>query len=289
VLYSTGLQFNTIHVIESLAPGQLRSGRELYESILLPATHTHEGLQAEYHYIRTSAELDHVLGKVAEECAEKGRDPILHFEAHGDEQGLALADGTHVPWTTLTPQLATINRACRMNLMVLAMMCNGWDLTVALMPNDRSPVFMLFGPPSELSGLAIQDATQRFYSTLISTWDVNDALSSMNEGQPFEQWSIRPASAEILFCRVFRYYMQDLESGRTLQDRENKIVADMAKANKLTVVDTAVLRLQVRERLTDHPWWYDHLRRTFLMIDLFFPENAPRFGLTYSKCLGDTA
>jgi hypothetical protein len=288
VLYSTGLHFNTIYVIESLAPGELRSGRELYDSILMPATHANEGLQAEYHDVRTSADLHRVLRRVAEECAERNRGPILHLEAHGDPNGLALADGSYLPWTALTPQLVVMNRACRMNLMVLAMMCKGWDLTVALMPNDRAPVFMLIGPPDAVSGAAIQGTTKRFYSTLVTKWDLNDALNSMNEGQLFAQWPIRPATAEILFCRVFRYYMQDLASGRTLQDRENKLVADIARANNLTVVDTAILRVEVRQRLTDHAWWYEHLRRTFLMIDLF-PENAARFGLTYAKCLGDAA
>ena len=222
------------------------------------------------------------------ECTERHRGPILHLEAHGDEEGLALADGTHIPWTVLTPQLGAINRASRMNLLVLAMMCQGWDLTVALMPNDRAPVFMLVGPPHTLAAVAIQDATKRFYSTLLANWELTDALTSMNEGQLFEHWSIRPATAEILFCRVFRYYLQDLETGRTLQDRENKLVADMAIAGNLTVLDTAALRVDVRRWLSDHASWYEHLRRPFLMIDLF-PENAGRFGLTYAKCLGGDA
>ena len=57
VLYSTSLHFNTIYVIESLPPGELRSGRELYDSILMPAIHANEGLLAEFHELRTSADL----------------------------------------------------------------------------------------------------------------------------------------------------------------------------------------------------------------------------------------
>ena len=49
VVYNTGLHFNTIYVIESLAPGELRSGRELYDSILMPAVHANEGLRAKFH------------------------------------------------------------------------------------------------------------------------------------------------------------------------------------------------------------------------------------------------
>jgi hypothetical protein len=286
VVYNTGLHFNTIYVIESLASGELRSGCELYDSILMPAVHANEGLQAEYHDVRTSADLDRVLRRVEEECTERNRGPLLHFEAHGDAHGLALADGTHIPWAKLTPKLAAINQASRMNLLVLAMMCKGWDLTVALMPNDRAPVFMLVGPPDNLSAAAIQDATKRFYHTLVRKWELKDALSSMNEEQPFEQWPIRPATAEILFCRVFRYYMEELETGRTIQDRENKLVADVARARGLTVLDTAALRVDVRRWLTDHAEWYERLRRSFLMIDLF-PENAARFGLTYAKCVGN--
>jgi hypothetical protein len=34
------------------------------------------------------------------------------------------------------------------------------------------------------------------------------------------------------------------------------------------------------------PAWWPSMRHSFLMLDLF-PENSERFGLTYSKWIGD--
>jgi hypothetical protein len=286
VVYSTGLRFNAIYVVESLPPGDLRSGQELYDAVLIPAKHAHPGLHVEYHRVASRAELDAALRKIEHDCATGGRGPLLHIEAHGDTDGLQLGDGAHVPWTALTPQLARINRASRMNLLVLAMMCKGWDLTAALMPSDRAPVFMLIGPPDNLVALDVQAGTTRFYSELFRTWDLNAALTAMNEGRPYEDWFIKPATAEILFCRVFRYYMQDLDAGRSLEERENKLVAEIARERGLTVLETADLRLRIRSHLTDHEWWYSELRRSFLLLD-DFPENRSRFGLSYKQCVGE--
>jgi hypothetical protein len=152
------------------------------------------------------------------------------------------------------------------------------------MPSDRAPVFMLVGPPDDISAAALLTATGRFYESLFAELDFNKGLEAMNKQLAFEDWPVRPATAEILFCRVFRMYLDEFGSQSAIQDRENELVASLARQRNLDLMQTTRLRMDIRADLSDHRRLYDRLRETFLMLDLF-PENRSRFGLTYDKCL----
>lgn len=132
------------------------------------------------------------------------------------------------------------------------------------------------------------NATRRFYEALVSLFDVNRALQAMNDQLPFAQWLIRPGTAEILYCRVFRQYLEELGSGDALRDRENRLVANISRARSLSVLDSAALRLEVRRDLADHRAAYDRYREKFLMLDLF-PADKDRFGLTFDLCMPTVA
>ena len=143
---------------------------------------------------------------------------------------------------------------------------------------------MLIGPPAPMKAGQLLDSTRRFYEVLVSQFDVNRALEAMNEGLPFAEWPLRPATAEILYCRVFREYLAEFASDASLQDRENQLVAQMARFRGLSPLESAALRLEVRRDLQDHRGAYERHRQRFLMLDLF-PEDRHRFGLTYDLCI----
>jgi hypothetical protein len=152
------------------------------------------------------------------------------------------------------------------------------------MPSDRAPVFALVGPPEVIAAGAIEEATKRFYRAMLTDFDLNRALEAMNDHADFAKWPIRPATAEILFCRVFRFYLADYATPEGLQDRENEMVANMVRTHNLDLIQAAQFRQFIRGHLHDHEALYNVLRRPFLMLDLF-PENESRFGLTYKDCV----
>jgi hypothetical protein len=282
-VYRTVLRFNAIYVIESLRPGDQKTGEELYDSIIFPRTRDLEGCYTQYLRVNDEGGLRAALRQIATRCQDANHLPFVHIEAHGGDDGIQLTGGDLVPWTALIGALTAINEACRMNLLVMAVACKGWSLTYSLMPSDRAPLFMLIGPPEDASPDALLNATRKFYGAFVEHLDLNEALEAMNDHQPFEQWTIKPATAEILFCRVFRMYVNEAGVGEKLQARENELVAAIARRRNLNVLQTARVRTEVRADLSDHRSAYERLRKTFLMLDIF-PENEERFGLTYDRC-----
>jgi hypothetical protein len=283
-LYRTEVRFNAVYVLESLAPGEPKTGQDLFDLAVYPGTVSLEGMHAEFTPIANEEALLKRLSEIAYAARVGNHLPIVHLEAHGGSDGIELADGAYVPWTRLIPAFTAINEACRNNLFVVAISCQGWNLTASLMPSDRAPVFMLIGPPTDMRADVLLAATRRFYETLASTTDVNRALEAMNDDAPFKSWKLRPATAEILFCRVFRAYIIEEATPEALQTRENELVANIAAIRGLGPLESAALRLEVRTDLLDHRAAYDRMRARFLMFDLF-PEDVGRFGLTYDLCM----
>lgn len=283
-LYKTEVRFNAVYVIESLPLKDYKTGRELYDEVVFPATTQLDGLQTKYVRVESRDELARALADISRAVHLDGHRPIVHFETHGYEEGIGLADGTAVSWTDLVPLLGDINRATRMNLMVVAILCMGWNLTNALMPNDRAPLFMLVGPPATMRADELLQATRRFYSALFSTLDINAALEAMNSGFPFEGWRLKPATAEILFCRVFRAFLAEGNTFNATSELEESLVADAIRKRGLNAQQASVARDIIRRDFGDPRWWYDHLRQTFLWMDAF-PESKWRFGLDYDLCM----
>lgn len=287
-LYDTGLTFSRIEIIESIRQGDLRSGLNLYEALLLPAHLNANGPPARHHAVATAAELQATLSSLETTARATASAPLIHLEAHGSEDGLELTSGELIPWSAIARQLTPINEAAKMNLLVVSSACKGWYLTTGLVPADRAPLFMLIGPPETIGAGSLSDAQTRFYHELATSWQIDKALSAMNHGADYDHWVIKPATAEILFCRLFRNYLVDLADGTELREQENRMVADAVRSRGLDLVQSAVARQEIRAVLHDHRTTYEYLRRTFLMLDLY-PENASRFGLTYDLCVESAA
>ena len=282
-VYRTEVRFNAIYVVESLPPGDLKTGRALYDDIIYPATIQLAGVHTQFISAPSHDAFIQALATVGRAVRLSHHLPILHLETHGSTDGVALGDGTHITWRDLVPILGDINQASRMNLMVIAMSCMGLNLLYSLMPSDRAPVFMLIGPPDTMTAGDILQATRRFYTSMASRLDLNAALESMNAHAEYSDWKLKPATAEILFCRVFRQYLKESGTFDRSEERVDAIVAEVARAQGLSADDTPLLRESVRRALASNSWWYEELRHTFLMMDLF-PETTDRFGLTYSRC-----
>lgn len=100
-LYRTSARFNAIYVLESLAPGELKTGRDLYESVLNPATHQLRNLHAEFSSVSTKEQLLSRLARITRAAQVANHPPIIHVEAHGGLEGILLADGTRINWRGL--------------------------------------------------------------------------------------------------------------------------------------------------------------------------------------------
>jgi hypothetical protein len=279
--YESSLLFDSVVLIESLDAKSEPTGTKLFENTIAPAL-VGQNMLGELYQVPSRPAFFGALKNVLQ-MTRDGHAPILHLEAHGDTEGLELASGEHVKWAELAPVLTEINIGCQMNLLVVAAACEGWYLGTVLRPVDRSPIWGVLGPPEVAKAGNLYLAMTNFYRELLESFSLRSALLRMNEQLEISEWRYQFSSAEILFCRVFRYYMQDLKSGETHEQRVNRLVAEIARVKNLDVVQTMKLRAEIAADMSNHKWWFDYYRTGFLMLDLF-PNNLTRFKFSFEDC-----
>lgn len=286
-LYRTEAVFNSVYVLESLRPGDLKTGAQLFDELIFPRA-VRMGIEAEYKPVHSRRDLISVIRLILSATAHSNHRPIIHLETHGTEEGIQLADGEVVPWRSIIPLLREINLASENNLIVVAMACRGWYLTGSLLPSERAPLFMLVGPPEIVSAGDLAQATRRFYGGVLTDLEVNSGLNAMNENRPYSQWLWKPATAEILFCRSFRNYVEVCQEFVGRGDLSSRALSDFFDIDQLSLVDAELLRLEVVGVVSAPRKVYQHLHWRFLMLDLF-PSRRDHFGLTYDICFPEAA
>jgi len=285
VAYNTAFHFDSVAVIESLAQGELRTGQDLFETILAPASIADPGFVSELYLAPSKSEFVKTLAGIGIRTAASqfGRSPIVHIEAHGDTDGIHLASGELVKWSEIAPILTAINELSRLNLLVVAGMCHGWHMSSILRPVDRAPVFGVVGSLDEASAGQLLRAMQVFYQTLLGPdHDLRAALEGANATVVARDWELRMEGAELMLCKVYTHYTET-ETDESRQQRINHLVAEVARISTLDVTQTMRVRADVTAKLDDHGYWFDHYRDRFLMLDLF-PDNDYRFPLRVGDC-----
>ena len=282
--YKASLAITSVVVVQSLRERDHPTGTNLFENTIAPALFQKDML-GELYVVSTRRQFVGALHRTLQ-LARVGHAPILHLETHGDVEGLQLTSREILEWAELAPLLSEINQACRMNLLVVAAACHGWFLGTVLKPTDRSPVWGVLGPSDAAYPDDLYRAMTNFYRALLTRFDMRAALDAMNGDAAIGEWVYRLEWAEMLFCKVFRHYMRDLEGEETREQRVNRLVADVARQQNLDVNQTMRLRADFSAKLGDHKWWFDYYKTRFLMLDLF-DENRSRFQLTFEECSRD--
>jgi hypothetical protein len=268
---ATSIHIDAVYVIESLKPGDRRTGEELHDSVIGPATFTHQRLESQYFFVLDKAEFFGALSEIGRR-ARAGRSPILQIEVHGSTEGVELASGETVLWEELQPHLREINLASGFNLLLVLSACFGIFVTKLLAPVQEAPMWGVIGPRIAVGPDVLLAGYSDYYHELFRSWDGVKAFAALRDrnevpGDVFEIYT-----AEFIFMHGFKRYLE---------------LRPAAQAVLLSaLVAAGYSRDQARERLDQRTPEQEFVERyaTFFMLrDL--PANRKRFPLEF----GDVA
>jgi hypothetical protein len=279
----SGNVFNKLWVIESLPSGELRTGKNLFDSQLDKAKLAHENLAVEFAAPITKAELFEVLEKIKNETLD-GIYPMIHFECHGCEDGLGTASGELVEWDEIREILIEINRKTKLNLMIVIAACNGAHLIKVSTKSDAAPFWAIIGPEVEVTAGHIQDNFGKFYESFFSDLDGDKAISILNEGGAHSDRTYHFLSAAGLFSRAYRTYYKSHCVGEGKKERIEQLVTEAMKNPDVKKHGVAWASQQVKQGLASEDQHFEKLRKRFFFIDQF-PENDARFPLTREQII----
>lgn len=168
---------NSLYWVMSLAPEDQGISRRIREDIepLLTAL----GIRLFIHEPESAEDFMRALGDI-EASALSGAVPLVHLDAHGDEEsgfGIA-ATGEFIPWLTLAEQLRRINIATHNNLIVVSAVCFSMATAEKMDVSKASPFYLLIAPEEKVEAGFLADNIVPFYRAI---WDGVDLAKAFEQ------------------------------------------------------------------------------------------------------------
>lgn len=273
----SGFGFKTVWVLESLPDGEYRTGKELYDGILLPRHRRDPGLLVEFVDVADREGLFRSLEQIRSTLASTGQVPLIHFETHGNEQGLGLKSGEFVCYEELCPVLREINILSQDNLFVVVAACQGSYLAFMLKDSltDPCPFWGICGPSVEITAGDVIAGYSAFYEEALVSADMNKALTCLKRAIPHHADKFNIWNSEYLFLIAFRHYLRDHCNEEAIEKRAQMIITE-AELGLRGRIDTAKYGDYIRQRLGTEDGQKQEFKRmvnSFFMHDKF-PENS---------------
>ncbi len=268
-------------VIQSIPPEEFHTGTKLHEDLETLNTWHAKGLTSVLHNVITRSELLELFSDLEEKARLEGEWPVLHFETHGNQQGLGLASGEFMTWAELKIPLAKLNIQTQNNLIVVLAACYGAYLTSTLVPTDRAPCWGLIGPNEAMYPNDLLKSFLAFYTEFFATGNGSASLRRLNAAVSTDKLSYTFSQCEFMFKMVYHKYLQELFSPRVLKKRALDLYLETKRRGAAPAGGPGVIK---RQLLKTREEYFPLHREKFFMFDLY-PENRKRFTVTYEDVI----
>jgi hypothetical protein len=275
--------FDTIVIIQSIPPGENRTGTKIHEDLDILNVAYDRNLNLKFFEVHTKIEFFELLTAIKNEAQTRGNKPVLHIETHGssDKKGLVLSSNDYVSWVELKPFLIDINVATRNNLLVFMAACNGAHLTEIVDLTDRSPCWGLAGPTKSVLPNNLLRSFYEFYKELLSSGSGGKAVRALNSNSNNDEMEYSFTNSEMFFEKVYLNYIKKYCTKSSLETRAKSMYKKLKKDDMGTKQSVGQLKRMLKRTQEDY---FNKYKNQFFMIDLY-PENNQRFTVEYKRII----
>ena len=267
----TGFHFKTIWVIESLPNGEYRTGKELYDDVLYYKHIQDPNVLVEFVEVTDKSSLKEQLGKILLTLKSTGQIPLIHFETHGNKEGLELKSGDFVLYEDLCQILREINILTQNNLFVIVAACNGAYLSFILKNSLTMPCpfWGICGPSVKINAVDIIAGYSAFYDEAFISANMNAALDRLKQSIPHHANNFNIWNSEYMFVHAFKHYLHDYCNSNAV-DQRTKSILQQVQSGLNDTFSAEKIESYVRERLGTENGQRQEFER---MKALFFMHN----------------
>ena len=95
------LRFGKIEILEWLRPGEMKTGRDLFDEVEPMGIASMPAIRAQYRQVWTRAEFLAALREIENEFRATGMLPLLHIETHGGIGGIGVSEQEGIAFAEL--------------------------------------------------------------------------------------------------------------------------------------------------------------------------------------------
>ena len=222
------------------------------------------------------AALEHIR-----ESAQLGLSPLVHFDMHGNEHGIELANSDYVTWGEMYEEIVDINIASRLNLVLTVSSCYGGLLARATKLTSAAPFFALIGPVGETTFGAAISAYDAFFNTLFDGGELDSAFIELEKSVPASE-HYQLITAGHVFSLGWSAYLKDLQDSGKMTLRVNRMAEEAVRltgCKNLISKFRKIARTELKHGVSEA---FEDMKCRFFMLDSF-PENVERFSYSLSE------
>ena len=224
-------QFNKISIIESLSESDRKTGREVFDDLEFLEISNPGRLETEYNQVHNKVEFARVVGNLAEEVDSKGVYPILHIEAHGNDEGLKLGENNYIEWCELLEILSQLNISMKGNLLVVLASCYGACIIRHISTISRAPFWGVIAPYENTYPANVYGGLNKFYNAICSGKNSEDTISALNTDT--KNNDLKLFTAELLFVKASELAVSKFLSKESIAQRIEKNTQNLGSADGL--------------------------------------------------------
>jgi len=175
---NTDVKKNGIIVIESLKNNERKTGKELYDDKLKWKEIIREDMFVEYYPVYSKKDFIDTLHLINNKMKE-GEVFTLHFETHGNDDGVGLASGDIILWNEFYDLIRPINIKMGHLLLIVMAMCKGGALVSKLDISKRAPYKAFIAAFKNVTFDVISRGFEAFYEKYYGILDVFESFESL--------------------------------------------------------------------------------------------------------------
>jgi len=250
-----------VAIIESLPSSEKQTGEELFNSTLKYISFQKQYLENELHKISNKEELLQVLNKLYENAKDNLKFYFLHFEIHGNDDGISLKNGDFVFWHEIIPLFRNLNVLYKNNLSIYLAVCKGNSLLRFINPIDRSPFGVLLGSFNDVYNYDIINYFENFYTKFFDEFSIFDAYNTVKKIKIESEFSLISSHYVIKHLLELQKESKDKE---LILNALNESFGEIENQSKNIGIVYGYLKQEVNRIFTE----YEIKKDFFLMNDM---------------------
>lgn len=272
------LEFSKVYIIESLQPGDVKTGTNLFNDTVKPRM-LQKGLENQCQLITlsTKSEFFDAFTEIKNQIIYNHEFPIIHFEMHGSKEGLELESREIIRWQELQEKMIEMNKLCENNLFISMATCFGGYIYTVISPKLRTPFWGFIGPFEEVRQIELLDNYTAFYSEFLLTNNFVEAEKAMNNSNPGRISKFRLQNTEYIFAKAYENYEKIYLTPEMIEHRTNLIASQYKDLPEFKYWTNIKLKEMTKQIMLDQKdKLKENMMKKFFLWDLF-PHHKSKF------------
>lgn len=201
------ISYSHVFVIESLRHNDVKTGASLFNDIIRRRMDLRgHGNNARFIEVNSRTEFFAAMEEIRRVEIQELANPILHFEMHGDENGIQLSNDESVSWPELQFHLLQANGICGNNLFVSMATCRGANIHKLIQPSAWAPYWGFMGAFEDVDEAEVLADYTVFYDEFLQSDNFDRAIEALRASNTAQYSKFRFQNTEYIFQKAYQNY-----------------------------------------------------------------------------------